>query len=399
MKNFNYMLFLSLIIILGGCMTNRSEDVSSQSVMVDSNANEITQNLYYNLHKYSGKGLMFGHQATLDYGYNWHSSQLPVDSIRSDVKDVSGSFPAVYGWDVNYVANPQFDDSTREARRAIQLKRDQGTFERGGILTYEWHMYNPGTGKSFYDTTAVVHRIIPGGDLHPILKQNLDRAAEYFRELAPIPVIFRPWHEHNGDWFWWCKGSTNEEDFIALWRFTVEYLRDVHGLDNLIYAYSPDRSRIDIEDFETGYLWGYPGDAYVDIIGLDNYWDLGHPVNETPPEIQLEHFRRSLEYTVDIANTRGKVAALTETGLEAIPNPRWWTDVILSSILHNEKTRQIAYFLVWRNANYDREQRDHYYAPFPGQISAPNFVEFRDDQFVWLENDLPDMYAPRNIRL
>lgn len=127
---------------------------------------------------------------------------------------------------------------------------------------------------------------------------------------------------------------------------------------------------------------------------MDNYWDLGHPVNDTPPEIQLEHFRRSLEYTVDVANERKKVAALTETGLEAIPNPRWWTDVILSTVLQNEKTRQISYFLVWRNATYDRERRDHYYAPFPGQISAPNFIEFRADPFVWLEDDLPDMYAP-----
>ncbi len=389
----NYLFIISLVVIFMGCVKHSDLNVSEQMSMVDPNAGQLTQNLYQNLHHYAGQGLMFGHQATLDYGYTWHSSDLPVDSIRSDVKDVSGSFPAVYGWDVNYVANPQFDDSTRQARVDIQLKRDRGTFDRGGILTYEWHMYNPGTGKSFYDTTAVVHRIIPGGDLHPILKQNLDRAAEYFRELAPVPVIFRPWHEHNGDWFWWCKGSTNEEDFIALWRFTVEYLRDFHGLNNLIYAYSPDRSRIDIENFESGYLWGYPGDAYVDIIGLDNYWDLGHPVNDTPPEIQLEHFRRSLEYTVDIANDRGKVAALTETGLEAIPNPRWWTDVILSSVLHNEKTRQIAYFLVWRNATYDRERRDHYYAPFPGQISAQNFVEFRADPFVWLEDDLPDMYV------
>jgi mannan endo-1,4-beta-mannosidase len=363
--------------------------------MVDRNAGETTQNLYHNLHKYAGQGLMFGHQATLDYGYTWHSSDLPDDSLRSDVNDVSGSFPAVYGWDVNYFAHPSLDDSTRSRRVEVQLRRDRGTFQRGGILTYEWHMFHPATGKSFYDTTSVVHRIIPDGDLHQVLKENLDLAAAYFRELAPVPVIFRPWHEHNGDWFWWCKGSTKEEDFIALWQFTVTYLRDVHQLDNLIYAYSPDRSRIDIDDFETGYLWGYPGDEYVDIIGLDNYWDLGHPANDTPAEVQLVNLRRSLEYTVKFAQSRGKVAALTETGLEAIPNPRWWTDVILSSVLHNEYTRQISYFLVWRNATYDRERRDHYYAPFPGQISAPNFVEFHADPFVWLENDLPNMYAPR----
>lgn len=41
-----------------------------------------------------------------------------------------------------------------------------------------------------------------------------------------IPVIFRPYHEHNGDWFWWGKGVNSEEDYIKLWQFTVEYLRD-----------------------------------------------------------------------------------------------------------------------------------------------------------------------------
>lgn len=391
----NTLLFM-LLIGVSACSDSTTNQGISTLKMVDTEAGVSTRNLYRNLHKYSGQGLMFGHQATLDYGYTWHSESLPDGTFRSDVNDVSGSFPAVYGWDVNYVANPTLDDSTRAKRVAIQLARDRGTFERGGILTYEWHMYNPATQRSFYDTTSVVHRIIPGGDLHEVLKQNLDMAADYFRELAPVPVIFRPWHEHNGDWFWWCKGSTSEEDFIALWRFTVEYLRDEHELDNLIYAYSPDRSRIDIDDFEAGYLWGYPGDEYVDVIGLDNYWDLGHPANDTPPETQLVHFRRSLEYTVTIANKRDKVAALTETGLEAVPNSRWWTDIILSSVLHNEKTRQIAYFLVWRNANFEREQRDHYYAPFPGQLSADNFVEFRSDSFVWLEDDLPNMYASTN---
>lgn len=382
-------------LILAGSLSCASEPKTVR--LADENATEATKLLYMNLQDLQGKGLMFGHQATLEYGYTWTQADLAPDELRSDVKDVTGSFPSVYGFAVNSVVNLSWDEERREAARQRQFSWDKGIAERGGVITYEWHMPHPDGGRSFYDTTAVVHRIIPGGDLHDVLKTNLDQAAEYFKmlEAENIPILFRPWHEHNGDWFWWCKGSTSEQDFIALWRFTVDYLKNEKGVHNLIYAYSPDRSRINIDDFETGYLWGYPGDEYVDLIGLDNYWDLGHPANPTPPHIQLLNLRRSLEYTVMIADKKGKIAALTETGLEALPNSSWWTDIMLSSILHNDTTKRISYFLVWRNANRARENRDHFYAPYPGQLSAENFIEFKNHPFVLFEDELPNLYGRR----
>lgn len=382
-------------LILAGSLSCAPQPSSVQ--LVDANATEATKTFYKNLQDLQGKGLMFGHQATLEYGYTWTQADLAPGELRSDVKDVTGSFPSVYGFAVNAVVNRNWTDSMRYAAQERQLRWDKGIAERGGVITYEWHMMHPSGTGSFYDTTAVVHRILPGGDLHDVLKTSLDQAAEYFKmlEAENIPILFRPWHEHNGDWFWWCRGSTSEEDFIALWRFTVDYLKDEKDVHNLMYAYSPDRSRIDIDDFETGYMWGYPGDEYVDLIGLDNYWDLGHPANTTPPDEQLVNLRRSLEYTVNIADSKGKIAALTETGLEAVPNPRWWTDIMLSSILHNDTTKRISFFLVWRNANRERENRDHFYAPYPGQLSAENFIEFKNHPFVLFEDELPDLYGRR----
>jgi mannan endo-1,4-beta-mannosidase len=361
--------------------------------LADENASESTRVFYQNLRDMQGKALMFGHQATLHYGYHWTRQDLAPGELRSDVKDVTGSFPSVYGFAVNAVANLNWSEEQWMENVERQLAIDKGIYERGGVITYEWHMYHPANGKSFYDTTPVVHRIIPGGDLHENLKAILDQAAGYFLLLGDIPILFRPWHEHNGDWFWWCKGSTSEEDFVALWRFTVDYLKKEKGVHNLIYVYSPDRSRIDIDQFETDYLWGYPGDDYADVLGIDNYWDLGHPANKLPVEEQLSNLRRSLEYTVRIADARGKLAALTETGCETIPDPRWWTDVMLDAILHNQYTQRISYFLVWRNANFHQEKRDHYYAPFPGHPSAENFVEFKNHPYVWFEDDLPDLYS------
>ena len=387
------MLMKSLVLgLLTSALANCASDPAAEVRLADADATPETRLLYHNLRALQGKALLFGHQDTLNYGYRWTDADLAPGTLRSDVKDVTGSFPAVYGFAVNLVADLTWSKEQREAAVAKQLERDRGIHRRGGVITYEWHMYHPATGKSFYDTSAVVHRILPGGDLHHVLKASLDQAADYFNRLAPIPVIYRPWHEHNGDWFWWCKGSTSEPDFIALWRFTVDYLRNEKKVHNLIYAYSPDRSRIDLHDFETGYLWGYPGDDYVDLMGLDNYWDLGHPGNKASPQRQLADFRSSLESTVRLADRRGKIAALTEAGQEAVPRPTWWTDVLLSSILHNETTKRILYVLVWRNANREREQRDHYYAPFPGQVSADDFVRFRNHPFVHFEDELPDLY-------
>lgn len=382
---------LIILFIIGSACSSVDEQHSLS--MVDANANQITVNLYENLHSFSGDGVMFGHQATLWYGYHWHADDLQEGESRSDVKDVTGSYPAIYGWDIADFLRAQYSDEEIEERMKQSVEWVRQGYERGGIITYAWHMSNPVTDDSFYDTTNAVYAIIPGGELHDKYRGILDTVADFFQRIDPIPVIFRPYHEHNGDWFWWGKDIATEEEYIELWQFTVEYLRDEHGVNNLIWAFSPDRSRIDIDNFKEVYMYGYPGDDYVDIIGLDNYWDLGHPANETPPEQQFEEFVRSLGYTVEIAEEMGKVAALTETGLEAIPDSTWWTNVMLEGLMSNEMTRKITYFQVWRNANYERENWDHFYAPFPGQASADNFVEFRNHPFVYFEDDLPDMYS------
>jgi mannan endo-1,4-beta-mannosidase len=362
---------------------NRSQDIT----LADPNATPETRNLYINLMKLAPDAVLFGHQATLWYGVHWRD-----EPGRSDVKDVTGSYPAVYGWDIADFLRTDYstDEIARRTERSLAWAREG--YERGGVVTFCWHKFNPVTGGSFYDTTRAVHMIIPGGELHDEYKTTLDAVAAFFNELSPIPIIFRPYHEHNGDWFWWGKSLATEEDFITLWRFTVEYLRDEKNVHNLLYAYSPDRSRMNIDTFVEDYMYGYPGDEYVDIIGLDNYWDVGHPANDAPEEERLAHFVRSLSYTAEIAEEKNKIAALTETGLEAIPDPAWWTEVLLKSLLADDMTRRISYVQVWRNANIQTDHPDHYYAPYPGQVSADDFIRFRQHPFVLFEDDLPDLY-------
>jgi mannan endo-1,4-beta-mannosidase len=146
-----------------------------------------------------------------------------------------------------------------------------------------------------------------------------------------MPIVFRPFHEHNGDWFWWGKGIASEEDYIKLWRFTIEYLRDEKGVHNLLYSFSPDRSRMKIENIESDYFYAYPGDDYVDIFGFDDYWDAGYKGNKAPPEERLADFITALEAVVRLAEARGKIPALTETGLDALPQSDWYTSVLLKA--------------------------------------------------------------------
>jgi mannan endo-1,4-beta-mannosidase len=71
-----------------------------------------------------------------------------------------------------------------------------------------------------------------------------------------------------GGWFWWGVPHTRDDEFARLWRFTVQYLRDVKGLHHLLYAYAPNASGPTGVDT---YLAGYPGDEWVDVLGYDRY--------------------------------------------------------------------------------------------------------------------------------
>jgi mannan endo-1,4-beta-mannosidase len=356
----------------------------------DKLATPQTVALYHNLYALGGRHVLFGHHDTLAYGHDWID-----EPDRSDVKDVTGDFPAVYGWDMGAVELQGQHEEIKGPRQSVEslLGYARQAYARGGVVTFCWHARNPVTGGAFNDLAPAVHTLLPGGANHEHYKHTLDQFAEFFKQLSPMPVIFRPFHEHNGDWFWWGKGHASEADYIALWRFTETYLRDVKGVHNLIYAISPDRSRIDLNHGEADYFYGYPGDEYVDIIGLDDYKDARLPrPGEASPEVKKQEFVQSLVMISKIAQKHGKLPALTETGCETLNIPDWWTSVLMPTLMANDDTRRIAWVEVWRNANAKLEGHEHFFAPYKGHSSASDFVKFHDSPFVLFESELPDMY-------
>src|SRR5690606_13604638 len=93
---------------------------------------------------------------------------------------------------------------------------------------------------------------------------------------------------------------------------------------------------------EAEFLERYPGDEWVDMVGMDNYGEMGRDGG-----YDIASATRKLRIVSDYARKKGKLAAFTETGLESIPNNTWWTETLLK-VMKSPKLR-MAYVLVWRN--------------------------------------------------
>lgn len=344
---------------------------------IDRRATKQTRALLANLQQIAPRQTLFGQQDALAYGVTWRD----YHPWRSDVQDVSGMSPAVFGWDISKLGQRDINiDTIPFARMKGWMKE---VFKRGGVNTISWHTDNFVTGGSSWDTEGrVVATILPEGRHHADYVAKLDLFADFIRELRSgfifkkdVPVIFRPFHEHTGSWFWWGEAHCTTEEYLALWHFTVEYLRDEKGLHNLLYAYSPD-----IVGTREEYLERYPGDGYVDIIGIDNYQDFKVDGN-------IDDAVKRLRLIVEIADEKGKVAALTETGIEAIPEADWWTKKFLYALTSDPVASRIAWAMVWRNS-----RPTHHYGPYPGHVSAADFKNFSAVPEILFQEELPDMY-------
>ncbi len=353
------------------------------SPLIDRKATVETVNLARNLFQLSAGHILFGHQHATEYGHGWYG-----DKDRSDVKSVTGSHPAVIGIDLMGLSG-QPDSLIDKTIKDLQ-QNVSATYDRGGVTTLAWHFSNPASGGGFYWKDSIskpaVQLIIPGGSYHENYKQILRKIAVFANgsrgaDGKLVPMIFRPFHEFDGNWFWWGKAHCTKDEFISLWRFTVSYLRDSLHVHNFIYAFSPDN----LFNSEETYLDRYPGDEWVDMLGTDNYGDFGRD-----GRYNLEAGIKKLKIVSDYALKKGKLAAFTETGLESIPNPEWWTGTLLKA-LKTEGLR-LCYVLVWRN---DVRSPIHYYAPYPGQASADDFIRFYKDGFTVFEKELNGLYSKR----
>ncbi|MCC8044441.1 MAG: glycoside hydrolase family 26 protein [Clostridiales bacterium] len=223
------------------------------------NATKEAIRLMEYLDEVAGKGVLLGQH-----------TQTRQPKELAYIQEVTGKQPAICGFEMlAYSGNIQWDTCNEAC--LTEIYENNGTIEnafawgrKGGIVTITWHWYSPvgGRDKSFYtENTDFDPRqaLIEGTEEHRAMIRDLDLTAVQLKRFLEekIPILWRPFHEADGGWFWW--GSKGADAAKGLYRFMYQYFTEVKHLDNLIWVWNSAVPE-----------W-YPGDDVVDIISRDIY--------------------------------------------------------------------------------------------------------------------------------
>ncbi|MDE7359328.1 MAG: hypothetical protein K2N39_07885 [Lachnospiraceae bacterium] len=405
--------------------------IAENVALVDAEAKAQTKNLYAYL-KAVGESdsVIFGHQNDT----HKKAGSMGEGFSSSDTKDITGSIAGVVGIDtLSLTGNEASSWNTPEAERiatVAQITREAAG--EGAIVTLSAHMPNfalidervktfgeaDGTetdgekvgywlvnGEKQYNfsgytpgtlTGNVVQRIMPGQDLNYLYTDYLDMIADYAKEVEGdgVTILFRPFHENTGSWFWWGAALCDEQAYINLFRYTVDYLKETKGVHNMLYVYGPGSEASSVAEYGAR----YPGDAYVDMIGYDLYHQM--PTPESEPGY-LASIKMQNTILRDFAQKHDKLYAITETGvadkdesggdiaLRRSGNevPDWYMQ-LLDEI---SEDGGICYFLVWANFS----ENGSFYLPYVIEKKENGILHGHEmlDEFIRFYNDGRSVFA------
>jgi mannan endo-1,4-beta-mannosidase len=350
---------------------NKNSVASSASIPSDRLATKETVALFNYLKNVGRTGMLFGqHHASVE-SQNWKNTNMSIP-FESDVKTATGDHPAVFGFD--------FGNNISRFKNHVEE-----IYKMGGIITYSWHCPNPVNGEGYRDQSGdPVTSILPGGKKHKEWLKQLDEVAKFFNgitvEGVKVPIIFRPFHENTGAWFWWGSKSCTDAEYIQLWRMTVDYLRNEKDVHNLLLAYSPSKPTETMEMTKAR----YPGDDYVDIIGLDIYGP-----NEPLKKLLIE----GTKFVTTWSKEKGKIPAITELGIKkGIQNSTtndWFMSEFLN-LIKDDSSAEAAFVLTWKNSN-----PQSYWVPLKGQPSYQSFINFYNDPYTLFLKDTKSVYGDK----
>ena len=346
--------------------------------LADPAATAETKALYANLWAIREKGWIFGHHDDLMYGRKWYGTEG-----GSDTKEVCGDYPGVYALDLASLMDERSATETEE--NALRIKLMKQAYNRGMVITACLHLNDPLTGDdSWLDsgkTSDAAKEILKtGSDTQKKFNGWLDKLANVAKNLKGadgkvIPIIIRPFHEHTQAWSWWGKTATTEQEFIGLWRYFVDYMKNA-GVHSFIYAISP---QMDGQRVESDFLFRWPGDNYVDFIGMDSYQGINNNI-----------FVNNLKVLSALSTKKNKPAGVTETGVEGFKVSDYW----ITNIAAPMAGRKMSLLVTWRNKYDPTESGNHYFSVFPGHISENSFKQMYARSDTFFCNDLPQMYQP-----
>lgn len=354
------------------------KDVKNRAV--DKQMTNETAILLHSIHQLQGKGTMLGQHDGV-----WMEEGK---KITGHIHNLSGRLPAIASYDFMFITNVNNTEGSWYRIREHEIRERIIAANREGIfITMCWHYNDPYTQKTFYTKELPNEElkmksfksILPGGENYERYKKDLRKIAEFSNTLRDdngklIPFIFRPFHEFDGEWFWWGAAYNEPEEFKTVWQFTVHYLRDTLNVHNMLYAFSPDIKFESRED----YLLRYPGDDYVDILGFDDYEDFKYDKQRT------EEARKRIRIMGTLAKEKNKPCALTEVGYfikkdnpEKIDIQRM--EYLLETI--SDMQEYLSYAIFWGNGG------GVYCIPVQGDSGNKEFKSFLDQPFILLNDN------------
>lgn len=258
-----------------------------------------------------------------------HNFPISRDRNTQFASNYIGKTPAVWSQDFGFAEDG--DKDSYLARPSI-VEEAIRQHKLGSIITLCWHAvpptaeepvsFQPLPGSDSTKLASVQGRLTDnqfrdvlrrGTALHKQWMKQVDEIAGHLKQLqeAKVPVLWRPYHEMNGDWFWWGGRHEGKYTTAALYRQIFDRLVNHHKLNNLIWVWSVDRpSRPDRE-----FAKYYPGNEYLDVLSIDIY---GNDFDQS-------------YYDGLMALSQGKPIALGEVGnppsteiLDAQPNWAYW---------------------------------------------------------------------------
>jgi len=230
------------------------------------NASPEARALLHFLYTISGKHTLTGQ-------HNYAAEQEFSTDLATKM---SGKTPALYGTDLGFAVAGDKDSAYVRHETVQELIKK---WNEGYVIALCWHAVPPtmdepvtfrGQVQSHLTDEQFNELLTPGTPLYKHWCVQVDIIAEYLKELqdAHVPILWRPYHEINGDWFWWNghRGDTTHGT-KQLYRQLFDRLVNFHHLTNLIWVWNCDQpARADRQ-----FVDYYPGNQYVDVLALDCY--------------------------------------------------------------------------------------------------------------------------------
>jgi mannan endo-1,4-beta-mannosidase len=203
-----------------------------------------------------------------------HCNPLVGSTRLAGVQKMTNRYPAVFGQDFGF-SEPGTWDGINYRQQIVDeaIRRNN----EGFIITLMWHAVRPTEEEPSTFEQSVQGRltdqewhdlVTPGTEIHEHWKSQVDVIAWFLKQLrnANVPVLWRPYHEMNGGWFWWGK-KAGDDGYKKLYRMLFDRLVNFHGLNNLIWVFDANELGENIDPYDKY----FPGQDVVDILATDVY--------------------------------------------------------------------------------------------------------------------------------